>query len=194
MVLRCLSPTREHARALESVQLKAARMILSCPSRASSDVVTADLGVQLLSSRKDITKLKGQHRLHGLSAGKLERALYDRDWEAQCRGRGRNRRTWSQAVGSIRGTLPNFSMGSISMPRRESALELYSAVHDKDRASFLGALASKPELVLFQRIYKGPGFREYLQRNTQGQQAAQIRFQLRSRTSMLRQHDNRFRD
>ena len=32
-----LVPTREHARALESVQLKAARMILGCPSRASSD-------------------------------------------------------------------------------------------------------------------------------------------------------------
>ena len=30
-----LVPSREHARALESVQLKAARMILGCPSRTS---------------------------------------------------------------------------------------------------------------------------------------------------------------
>ena len=39
-----LVPTKEHARALESVQLKDARMILVCPSRASSDVTRADLG------------------------------------------------------------------------------------------------------------------------------------------------------
>ena len=88
-----LVPTREHARALESVQLKAARMILGCPSRASSDVVRADLGVQLLSSRRDIAKLKWQHRLHGLSADRLERVLYDRGLQPLARNRGRNRRT-----------------------------------------------------------------------------------------------------
>ena len=41
----------------------------------------ADLGVQLLSSRRDIAKLKWQHRLHGLSADRLERVLYDQ-WSA----------------------------------------------------------------------------------------------------------------
>ena len=55
-----LVPTREHARALESVQLKAARMILGCPSRTSFDVTRADLGMQLLSSRRDIAKLRWQ--------------------------------------------------------------------------------------------------------------------------------------
>ena len=49
-------------------------------------------------------------------------------------------------------------------------------------------------LVLYHRVYEGPGFREYLQRSTEGQQAAWIRFQLRLGTSMLRQHDSQFRD
>ena len=42
----------------------------------------ADLGVQLLSSRRDIAKLKWQHRLHGLPADRLERVLYDRGQQA----------------------------------------------------------------------------------------------------------------
>ena len=49
-------------------------------------------------------------------------------------------------------------------------------------------------VVLQHGQYEGPEFREYLQRSTEGPQAAQIRFQLRSGTSMLRQHDSRFRD
>ena len=56
-----LVPTSEHCRALESVQLKAARIILRCPPRTSSDVTRADMGLQLLSSRRDIAKLKWQH-------------------------------------------------------------------------------------------------------------------------------------
>ena len=51
-----LVPTREHARALESLQLQAARMILGCPPRTLSDVTRADVGVQLLSYRRDIAK------------------------------------------------------------------------------------------------------------------------------------------
>ena len=58
-----LLPTREHARALESVQLKAARMILRCPPWTNSDVTRADMGLQLLAFRRDIAKLKWQHRL-----------------------------------------------------------------------------------------------------------------------------------
>ncbi len=97
-------------------------------------------------------------------------------------------------MGSIWDTLSEFNMDSMSLPRKEFDRELCSAVHDRDQAALLCALAGKPELALYQRIYEGPGFREYLQRSTQGQQAAQIRFQLRSGTSMLRQHDSRFRD
>ena len=67
-------------------------------------------------------------------------------------------------------------------------------MRERERAAFLYALTSKPELALYERIYEGPGFREYLQRNTKGQQAAQFRFQLRSGTSTLRHHDSRFRD
>ena len=69
-------------------------------------------------------------------------------------------------------------------------------MHDRDHGAFLGTLASKPELALYQRIYEGPGFKEYLQRSlsTAGQQGALLRFQLRSGTSMSRQHDSRLRD
>ena len=82
-----LVPTREHARALESVQLKAARMILRCPPRTSSDVTRADMGLQLLSSRRDIAKLKWQHsyRLHGLPADRLERVYMIEDCAPQHR-------------------------------------------------------------------------------------------------------------
>ena len=157
-----LVPTREHARALESVQLKAARTILGCPSRASSNVTRADLGLQLLSSRRDIAKLKWQRRLHGLSADRLERGLYDRGLEAPAQGRGRNRRTWGQVVGSIWDTLSSPSMDSISLPRQEFDRELCTAVHDRDQAAFLCAIAGKHQLALYQRIYEGPGFREQL--------------------------------
>ena len=107
-----LVPTREHARALESLQLQAARMILGCPQRTSSDVTRADLGVQFLSYGRDIAKLKWQHRLLGLLADRLERVLYDRGLQAPAQGRGRNRRTWSQVVGSIWDTFSELSMES----------------------------------------------------------------------------------
>ena len=92
MALRWLVPTREHAKASESVQLKADRMILGCPLRTSSHVARADLGVRLFSSRRDIATPLWQHRLHGLSADRLERVLYDGGLQAPAQGRGRNRR------------------------------------------------------------------------------------------------------
>lgn len=95
-----------------------------------------------------------------------------------------------QVVGSIWDTFSEFSTDSISMPRAEFARELCCAVHDRDHVSLLGVLGSRPELALYQRVYEGPGFRQYLQRSTHGQRAAQMRFQLRSGTSMLRQHDS----
>ena len=61
-------------------------------------------------------------------------------------GRGRNRRTWSPVVAAIRENIFEFSMESITMPRVNFARELSSAVHDRDHASFLNVLASKPEL------------------------------------------------
>ena len=69
-------------------------------------------------------------------------------------------------------------------------------MHDRDHEAILSTLGSKPELALYQRIYEGPGFREYLRSSlsTAGQQGALLRFQLRSGTSMLRQHHSRFRD
>ena len=168
--------------------------ILGCPLRASSDVTRADLGLQLLSPRRDSAKLKWRHRVHGLSADRLEKVLYGQGMQPLVQGAGRNRRTWSQVVGSIWVAFCKYTTDSISMPHAEFARELCSAVHDKDHASPLSVQASRPELALYQRVYEGPGYRQYLQRSTQGQRAAQIRFQLRSGTSMLRQHDSRFRD
>ena len=179
---------------LESVQPKAAssaRMISGCPFRTSSDVIKADLGLQLLSSRREIAKLKWQHRLHGLLAGRLERVLYDRVLLAPTRTRGRTRRMWSQVVGSIWGTLSHISQESLSLPRREFIQELCSALHERDHAALFRTLASKPELALYERIYEGARSKEYLQRDTRGQEAAQLRFQQRSGTSILRHHDSR---
>lgn len=81
---------------------------------------------------------------------------------------------WSQVVGATWGTLPKLSMESMSMPRKEFVQGLCSAVHDGDHKAFFSTLASKAELALYQRIYEGPGFKEYLQRNlsTAGQQGA----------------------
>ena len=169
-------------------------MILGCPPRTSSDATRADLGLQLLSSRRDVAKLKWQHRLHGLSAHRLERVLYDQRLQAVVQTRGRHRRTWDQVINTIWDTLSGFGVESISLPHREFARELYSAVHDRDHALLLRVLASKPELALYGRVYEGPGLRRYLQRCTHGQQAARIRFQLRSGTSVLRHHDSRLRD
>ena len=78
-------------------------MILACPPRTSLDVTRADMGLELLSSRRDIAKLKWQHRLHGLSADRLERVLYDRGLPAPALTRGRHRRTWRQVVGQHMG-------------------------------------------------------------------------------------------
>jgi len=82
-----LVPTRKHAKASESVQLQDALMILGCKSRTLSDITRANLGVQLLSSRKDIAKLKWQHGLHGLLVDRLEGVLYDQGLQAQDQGR-----------------------------------------------------------------------------------------------------------
>ena len=82
------------------------------------------------------------------------------------------------------------------MPRKEFLQELCSAVRDRDHGAVLSTLPSKPELAMCQRIYEGPGCREYLQRSlsTAGQQGALLRFQLCSGTSMLRQNDSHFCD
>ena len=97
---------------------------------------------------------------------------------------------------SIWGTLPDLGMESLSLPCPEFTRGICSAVHDRDHAAFLTVLASRPDLDLYRRVYEGPGFRAYLQRSTGSHacKAALIRFQLRSGTSMLRQHDSRFRD
>jgi len=55
------------------------------------DITKANLGVQLLSSCKDIAKLKWQHGLHGLLVDRLEGVLYDQGLQAQAQGRDYSR-------------------------------------------------------------------------------------------------------
>ena len=103
---KVLVPTWEHCGALRSVRFKAAHMFLRCPPRTSSvvtrsDVCRADMGLQLLSSRKDIAKLKWQHRVNRLPAGRLERVLYEHGLPAPAHALGRHRRTWRQVVDCI---------------------------------------------------------------------------------------------
>ena len=63
-------PTTAQSRALESVQLKAS----SCTDDfgvshiTGSEAVRGDLDLPLLNSRRDVAKLKWQHRLHALPA------------------------------------------------------------------------------------------------------------------------------
>ena len=118
--------------------------------------------MQLLSSRRDIAKLKWQHRLHGLSADRLERVLYDRGLPAPARSRGRHRRTWRRVVDSIWGTLPKLGTESLSLPSPEFTRGICGAVHDRDHAAFLVVVASMPDLDPYHRVYEGPGFRAYL--------------------------------
>ena len=63
-------------------------------------------------------------------------------------------------------------------------------------AALLSVLASRPDLDLYRCVYGGPELRTYLQRSTGSHagQAALIRFQLRSGTSLLRQRHSKFKD
>ena len=55
------------------------------------------------------------------------------------------------------------------------ALGASAAVHVSTMCSaVLSVLVSRPELALYRRVYEDPGIKEYLQRGTQGQQAAQV--------------------
>ena len=93
-------------------------------------------------------------------------------------------------------SLSEASMEFLPLPRPEFFRDICSAVHDRDHAAFLSVLAIRPDLDLYRRVYEGSDFKVYLQRSTgtHACQAALIRFQLRSNTSMFRQHNSRFRD
>ena len=151
---------------------------LGWPSRISSDVVRAGVELQLSSSYRDSAKLNWQHRLHGLPADKLERVLYDQDLPAPAQARDRTRRMWSQVVSGTRATVSHISQKSLTLPSQKFVQEHVSQCM-RDHGASLRVLAIKPELALYDHVYEVPGFKDFLQRDTKGQQAAQIRFQLR---------------
>ena len=193
-----LVPSSVHCRALESVQLKAARLILGCPTLTASEAVRGDLHLSLLSSRRDIAKLKWQHRLHRLPNSRLEKVLYLR--EVPRGTRGRNKKLFIQTCDQLWLSLISFSRESLSMSRSVFARSLIVAVPERDEACVANALSTKPRLGLYNRVTEGTGFKEYLLRHTDGHRAAMIRFQFRSGTSMLdhhlpiHHHDRHFRD
>ena len=89
-------------------------------------------------------------------------------------------------------------MQSLSLPRSHFTPDICSAVHGRDHAAVLSVMVGRLEPDLYQRLYEGPGFRAYCSRAhfnyiSCGHQAALIRFQLRSGTSMSQQHDSRSR-
>ena len=94
-----LLPSTAQSRALESVQLKAARMILGCPTLTASEVVRGDLGLPLLNSCRDVAKLKWQRRLQAMPESRFESFLYSQ--EVPTGVRGRKKRLLSQACDGI---------------------------------------------------------------------------------------------
>ena len=181
-----LVPSRVHCRALESVQLKAARLILGCPTLTASEAVRGDLHLSLLSSRRDIAKLKWQHRLQSFADSRLEKVLY---LQAVPRGtRGRKRKLFTQTCDQIWLSLLSFPRASLSLSRSVFARSLVVAVQERDETCVAVALSTKPRLGLYNRVTEGTGFKEYLLRHTDGHRAAMIRFQFRSGTSMLDYH------
>ena len=110
-----LVPNNAQCRALESVQLKAARVVLGCPTLTGSEAVRGDLHLALLSSRRDIAKLKWQHRLERLPDSRLEKVLY---LQAVPRGtRGRKRKLFIQTCHQIWLSLVSFPRESLSMSK-----------------------------------------------------------------------------
>ena len=100
-----LVPTTQ-SRALEAVELKAARRYLGCPTLIGSEAVREDLDLPLLNSRRDVAKLKWQHRLHALPASRFESFLYSQEVP---RGvRGRQRRLFGQVCDDIWSSLVSF--------------------------------------------------------------------------------------
>ena len=181
-----LVPSRVHCRALESVQLKAARLILGCPTLTASEAVRGDLHLSLLSSRRDIAKLKWQHRLQSFADSRLEKVLY---LQAVPRGtRGRKRKLFTQTCDQIWLSLLSFPRASLSLSRSVFARSVVVAVQERDETCVAVALSTKPRLGLYNRVTEGTGFKEYLLRHSDGHRAAMIRFQFRSGTSMLDYH------
>lgn len=181
-----LVPNSVQCRALESVQLKAARVVLGCPTLTGSEAVRGDLHLALLSSRRDIAKLKWQHRLQSLPDSRLEKVLY---LQAVPRGtRGRKRKLFTQTCDQIWLSLVSFPRESLSMSKSLFVRSLCSTVQERDEASVAVALSTKPRLGLYKSVTEGTGFKEYLLRHTDGHRAAMIRFQFRSGSSMLNHH------
>lgn len=181
-----LVPTTAQSRALESVQLKAARMILGCPTLTPSEAVRGDLDLPLLSSRRDIARLKWQHRLHSLPASRFERSMYV---QGVPRGvRGRHRRLFGQMCDATWASLSSLAQESLGRHYPAFVSALVSAVQERDQAKLADALSTKPRLGMYNRVNEGAGMKEFLLRHSDGHHAARIRFQFRSGANLLAHH------
>ena len=175
-----LEPSASQVKALESVQLKAARCILGCPTLSPSEAVRNDLGLSLLSSRRHLVKLKWQYRVRALPSDRLERVVYDRTQPAPGGGVVRRHKLLSHICAQIWSSLPAMSSSdALCLPYPRFVSGLTKAITERDAVAFTSALSSKPWLGLYNRVNEGAGLKEYLQRHEEGHKGAQIRFQLR---------------
>ena len=189
-----VEPSASQVKALESVQLKAARCILGCPTLSPSQAVRNDLGLSLLSSRRHLAKLKWQYRVRALPADRLERVVYDRTQPAPGGGVVRRQKLLSHICDQIWSSLPTMSSpDALRLPYASFVSGIAQAITERDAVAFSSALSSKPWLGLYNRVNEGAGLKEYLQHHEEGHKGEQIRFQLRVGQASLQALRSRLR-
>ena len=181
-----LVPTTSQSRALESVQLEVARMILGCPTLTASEPQVFSGDPPLLSSRRDVAKLKWQHRLQAMPESHFERFLYSQ--EVPTGVRGRKRRLLSEVCDGIWSSFTLFTRDWLDTGFPAFVTAIDAAAQESNTALLAGVLSTKPRLGLYNRVAEGASSKEYLLRHSDGQRAAKIRFRFWSGTSMLAHH------
>ena len=102
---------------------------------------------------------------------------------------------FTQTCDQIWLSLLSLPRASLSLSRSVFAQSLTSVVQERDETCVAAVLSTNRTLGLYNRMIECTEFKDYLLRHDDGHWAAMIRFQLRSRTSMLEHHlPSRYRD
>jgi len=80
------------------------------------------------------------------------------------------------------------------MPRSEFVCELFTVGNGLDHLALMAIINSKHELALYDRVYESAGLKEYVLRYADGHKAAQIRYHLRTGTTIPKHHGSLFKD
>ena len=72
-------------------------MILGCSSKACTEAVRGDMGLESLKGRRDRCKLKKWYKVNHLDAERYPRLLLDSAWEVKPRT-GRQRKIWRKVI------------------------------------------------------------------------------------------------